>query len=375
LGLIRKTIGDNSYLRRLNSIHRFNLRQIEKNRFPVKCGCVVCGESFLCRNIQQYIARQYYLGPDKDGAARHVCWGCGLKSKVGIAARTLYHLIDSIPVSSRDDLEIYPDDYREALIPQPLQSNWNWRKLKLWHRQGMLLCGVSGRALLGRDTLGLRDYTEPTKLLTRFDRYEFAWRQKAASPVRHILDMPGPTEWSHGCDVRLSLYALGSLKTPEEQRLLERIGRFYKNSCWFPQLGPRRLFDKCYAGSYKKLQAFKGARNPHLRAETFDAEQLQVMEGLQAAVGGVVDILIPGIPSRRVAVKRHTALAATRETYNERWQSCWLVEPGPDNVVGLSKTFRKNRSLNIPRETIEARDHLVANIKHNFGQDQQKVVA
>jgi hypothetical protein len=43
------------YLRRRNSIHRFNLRQIEKNRFPVKClyaavvaACVWVSPKRLC---------------------------------------------------------------------------------------------------------------------------------------------------------------------------------------------------------------------------------------------------------------------------------------------------------------------------------------
>jgi hypothetical protein len=151
------------YLRRRNSIHRFNVRRIEKNRFPVKCGCVICGEGFLCRNIEQYIQRQYYLGPDKKGDIRHVCWGCDLTNKVKVAAATLYQLIDAIPVVERDREEIYPTDFRAPQIP-------------LWRAEKMRLHG-----------LGLRDYSEPTKLLDRFGRYEPVIRQKAASSVRDIL--------------------------------------------------------------------------------------------------------------------------------------------------------------------------------------------
>lgn len=91
-----RTLIDDPYLGRRNSIHKSRLRQIEKNRFPKKCECVVCGEFFLCGNIEDYLRRQYYLGP-KNGKLRHVCWGCDLKHKVRAAAGTLYQLIRAIP--------------------------------------------------------------------------------------------------------------------------------------------------------------------------------------------------------------------------------------------------------------------------------------
>src|SRR5262249_51860006 len=147
--------------------------------------------------------------------------------------------------ADRDRLEIYPADYRTALVPLPLQSNWDWRWFEQRKREGELLCGITAKTATGKNTVGLRDYSEGTRLLTKFGKYQFEYRQKAASYVSHILEMPGPTEWSHGCDIRLSLYALDQLKTPDEQRTLKRIGRLYKNSCWWSKKGGRRLFDDC----------------------------------------------------------------------------------------------------------------------------------
>ena len=44
------------------------------------------------------------------------------------------------------------------------------------------------------------------------------------------------------------------------------------------------------------------------------------------------------------------------------------------NARGVKRAERADRrSLNIPRDTIEPRDHMVANMKHDFGQDEQKV--
>ena len=85
--MIRTPIAD-AYLGRRNSIHRSRLRQIEKNRFPKKCKCIACREFFLCGNIEDYLRRQYYLGPDRDGTIRHVCWRCDLTNKVKVAAGT-----------------------------------------------------------------------------------------------------------------------------------------------------------------------------------------------------------------------------------------------------------------------------------------------
>jgi hypothetical protein len=256
--MIGKTIDDNvsHYLRRRNSIHRFNLRQIEKNRFPVKCHCTVCGEVFLCGGIEQYLQRQYYCGPDRDGNIRHVCWGCDLQSKVKIGSGNLFHLISAIPQAERDRYEIYPADFRTALIPLPLQSNWGWRTFDEWCRQGVVLCGISDKSATGQDSWGLRDYSEGTKFLTKFGKYEFAYRQKATAPAQNILvieraaDYGLSPDWNdvwRDCERRLGLWLLDQLKTPEEQSTLKRIARLYKNSCWWSKKERRRLFDKCEA--------------------------------------------------------------------------------------------------------------------------------
>ncbi len=189
--MIRTPIVD-VYLRRRNLIHRLKLRKIEKNSFPKKCECVVCRERFECRSIDDYVRRQYYLGPHKRGKARHVCWGCSAETKIKMAAGTLYHLVRAIPLVERDRQEIYPADFRYPRIP-------------LWREEKMRLPG-----------LGLSDYADPAKLLFKFGRYEPVIRQKAASPVQYVLSI---TSW-------------GQLTPPEMQQVLKRIGRLYKNSCW-----------------------------------------------------------------------------------------------------------------------------------------------
>src|SRR5262249_28539135 len=135
--------------------------------------------------------------------------------------------------------EIYPGDFLRPVVSEPLPE-------KMW-----------------LPDLGLRDYSEPALLLSKSGRYERVIRQKAASAARSIAS-----------DVS---YALLLVPT-QTQRVLEHIGRLYKNSCSFLELGPRRPFDKCQASSYRKLQAFKGDRDLHKRVETFDAYRLEVTE-------------------------------------------------------------------------------------------------
>lgn len=204
--MIRTPITDeiDPYLRRRNSIHRVRLRQIEKNRFPKKCECVVCGEFFLCGNIEDYLKRQYYLGP-KNGHIRHVCWDCDLTHKVRAAAAKLYNLVCAISTFARDQQEIYPADFRYPRVPP-------------WRQEKMRLPG-----------LGLRDYSEPAKLLTKFGRYDSVIRQRAASPVRSVLSNLVALPVIH---MRWSL----ALTPAQTQQTLKRIGRLYKNSCWFPKI-------------------------------------------------------------------------------------------------------------------------------------------
>ena len=100
--------------------------------------------------------------------------------------------------------------------------------------------------------------------------------------------------------------------------------------------------------------------------ETFDIYRLEVAERWRAAANGEVEILIPGIPRRYVDARRHAALAASRESYNEQAGSYW-------NGVGLGRKLREFHKLNIPREITELRDNMVENLKYDFGRDEEKV--
>jgi hypothetical protein len=351
------------YLARRNSIHRFNLRQIEKNRFPIKCPCVVCGEHFLCRGIDQYLQRQHYGGG-------HVCYGCDLKNKVRLWAASLFHLISAIPQAERDRDEIYPADFRTALIPLPLQSNWGWRRFEEWHRQGVVLCGISDKSATGQDSWGLRDYSEPTRLLNKFVKYEFAYRQKAVAPAQNILvieraaDYGLSPDWNdvrRDCERRLSLWLLDQLKTPEEQSTLKRIARLYKNSCWWSKKEKRRLFDKCEASSWEANRLWKPGQHS-IQLEPPDALKLEKKERREvwrvARLGGQVEILGP-------PAKRHANLAKTQADYNEQWRSYWNYGRS-GGVARLSRQLRELHSLNIPHETIELRNNMVANLERDF---------
>jgi hypothetical protein len=57
--------------------------------------------------------------------------------------------------------------------------------------------------------------------------------------------------------------------------------------------------------------------------------------------------------------KRHASLARSRAAYNEQWDSY-------TNNNRLSRTLRAQRSLNIPRESIDARNAMIANLERDF---------
>jgi hypothetical protein len=366
--MIHNTITDDDispYLRRRNSIYRFNIRQIEKNRFPAKCSCIVCGGSFLCRGIEEYIQRQYYLGPDKKGSnISHVCRGCGLKNKLKIAVGTLYQLINAIPHAERDWQEIFPADFRYALIPLPQQTSFGWRTFEQWRSDGVLLCGMSAKSATGQDSLRLRDYSEATRLLTKYSKYEFAYRQKAASPVRDILTITSDLVDLPATESRLSLYLWGRLTPPETQQVLKRIGRLYKNSCWWPKREKRRLFDNTQASSWN-AQQWKGRNKTSIEFDPADAVLLEKRERREtfriARSGGQVIYL--GKPA-----KRHASLAKTRAAYNEQWDSY-------TNNNRLDRTLREQRSLNISRETIEVRNAMIANLERDFAPRNEREAA
>jgi hypothetical protein len=279
-----------------------------------------------------------------------------LEGKVAVAAGTLYHLIAAIPQWERDGQEIYPGDFRKARIPRPLRTNWAADKLEWWRALGW------GR-YTAKETFGLKDYSESVRLNGRAEL-----RQKEASPgaesLLDWLDLPVlekprrraqdcglDPRWDgiwRDCEVRLSLYALGRLKTPDEQRLLLRIGRFYKSSCWYSRKEPRTLFDKCAASSSK---AASWARQ-RVQFDPADADLIAKREIERVRrTGGRVIYLIPGTPYRQVAAKRYAQLAATQESDNTKWVS-YL------NSTGISRRMRewgpgRRGSLNIEPQTIE----------------------
>src|SRR5262249_32275173 len=137
------------------------------------------------------------------------------------------------------------------------------------------------------------------------------------------------------------LWLWRQLPTSYEQRLLERAGRLYKNSRW-PSKEERCLFDKCVASSYK---ATSWAQHRVLGLEGAALLQAAIDRAQRKASIAQVVILIPGTHPRRVALKRHAALAASRESYNTEHGS-YL------NNARLSRTPREQRSLNIPRDPI-----------------------
>jgi hypothetical protein len=186
--------------------------------------------------------------------------------------------------------------------------------------------------------LGLRDYSEPARLLSKFGACEPVARQKAASPVRDVLTI---TCW-------------GRLTPPETQQVLKRIRRLYKYSCWWPKRGKRRLFDNSQLSSWKAQSWNKDSA--YIKFDPADALLLEKKERQDkcriARMGGEVQHL--GHPG-----KRHASLARSRAAYNEQWDSY-------TNNNRLSRTLRAQRSLNIPRESIDARNAMIANLERDF---------
>src|SRR5262245_45326212 len=135
--------------------------------------------------------------------------------------------------------------------------------------------------------LSLRDYSQTDLLLFKSGKHGRVHRQKGASPVSHILENPRRLARDYGleahwdvvwrdCEIRLSLYLLGRLKSPEEQRALDLVDRLYRIDHQWPKWPAgecHALFDQC--------------RSPSVKAP-----------------GGQVAISIPGTHPRRVAAKR-----------------------------------------------------------------------
>lgn len=113
----------------------------------------------------------------------------------------------------------------------------------------------------------------------------------------------------------------------ETQRTLEYIGRLYKYGCHHPDIDAAPLF------------------------------------GAPQASEPVLCLW----PPRAV---RRASLERTRSDYNDRWQSFQTY-----GRMGLSKDIRLRGSLNIPRETIELRNNMIANLEHDFDRRDEARVA
>jgi hypothetical protein len=286
-------------LKRWNSNQRAHLRRREKNRKakPVKYD------------------RQYGEPRKSDK------WD--LPKLLRGTAAALFHRIEAISTVERDRQGIYPDDFRHPRVPL-------WRMEKMW--------------LLG---LGLRDYSEPITLLTKFGTLERDWRQKAAAPGYYILVTRELAAFY--------LWLLSQLKTPEQQLHLEVCGRLYRNGCgWWPCKEERGLFDRCETSSYAAKSYMLSEHQKRQTSVTLSSPNEGAIGDLARAVrtGGIVEHL--GSPA-----KRHARLAQTMDAYNEQW-------PSYSNRGGLSRTLRQLRSLKIKDEMIEARDNMVRNLDNSF---------
>jgi hypothetical protein len=296
--------GENPVLRRGNSQRREKLRKYEKNRD---------------RTIEAAFS-------DRGN----------LKNRIKVAAGTLYHLIDAIPQWKRDAEEIYPGDFRKTFISQPLRTNWKADKLEWWRQLGW---GIGGRSEPQR--FGLKDYSGPARLLFKSGDHQTVYRQKALPNADVLLVEP----WRRDDLIVTGRKAVAHLLTTTalppltvtEQLLLLRIGRLYKSGCYWSKKNSRSLFDKCAASSFK---AASWARH---RAQCDPADLIAIAKRELKQTrreGGRVVCLIPGVPWRQIAAKRHASLAATQESDTKKWAS-YLSE------ANLSKTLREQRSLNI----------------------------
>jgi hypothetical protein len=129
------------------------------------------------------------------------------------------------------------------------------------------------------------------------------------------------------------------------------------------------LFDKCQSLSWQKLLVWK-AGQVSISLDSPDTVKLAELIRVSKS-GGTVEILGP-------PTKRHANLASTRDAYNEQWPSYWNVgrtkrggwdfgirEP-KTGIAGIGEILREQGSLNIPQETIELRNNMVANLERDF---------
>jgi hypothetical protein len=75
------------------------------------------------------------------------------------------------------------------------------------------------------------------------------------------------------------------------------------------------------------------------------------------------------------AHKRHANLGETRAAYNDEYGSYWNSPRDNLGRANLTKTFRALGSLNIPQETIEARNGMIANLERDFAPRNEREAA
>ena len=137
-------------------------------------------------------------------------------------------------------------------------------------------------------------------------------------PVRYVVAAPATAIFY--------LWRRRQLRPVAGKRLLERVGRLDREDCWSPEI-VGRPFDQC-PSAYLHPE--------HAPKHTPQSDVVQQ-------------------PARN-----YQRLLAGQAAYNEQSESYM-------NSVGLSRILREQRSLNIPRETIEVRNNMIANLEHDFG--------
>ncbi len=162
-------------------------------------------------------------------------------------------------------------------------------------------------------------------------------RLESGRQLRADRQHGGPTR---KITVELAAVYLLWLVPPKTQRLLERIGRLHKEDCWSPAI----------VGV-----PFDQSPSAYLYSEHAPE---------RAPIVGAIEQ-----PKRN-----YQRLLADQGAHNERWGSYWN-SPRNAGRANLSKMFRLLRSLNITRETIEARDNMIANLQHDFDRRDEPMVA
>jgi hypothetical protein len=172
----------------------------------------------------------------------------------------------------------------------------------------------------------LREYREATMLRLRSGRYMREDRQHGG----YVRNVPITLELA-------AVYLLWVMP-PKTQRLLERTGRLYKEDCW----------------------------RPLITGVPFDQSPSAYLYPEHAPER-------PPIVGRVEEPKwNYQRLLADQPAHNARLGSYWSLGVASDGTVGLSKIIRSIGSLNI--KTIEARNHMIANLEHDFSPRERRKI-